>query len=95
MPYKKVVLTRKNILRRDEFKCAYCGRSDIPLTIDHIVPKAKGGVDSWENLIAACTICNNKKGNRSPHEARMKLLIKPFTPNHILFIKNSVRKLDE
>ncbi|MCK9210090.1 MAG: HNH endonuclease [Ignavibacteriaceae bacterium] len=95
VPYKKVVLTRKNILRRDEFKCAYCGRSDIPLTIDHIIPKAKGGIDSWENLVAACTICNNKKGDRSPHDAHMKLQIKPFTPNHILFIKNSVRKLDE
>lgn len=95
VPYKKVVLTRKNILRRDSYKCAYCGRSDIPLTIDHIVPKAKGGQDTWENLISACTICNNKKGDRSPGEARMDLLYKPFKPSHIMFIRNVVGKLDD
>ncbi len=95
VPYKKVVLTRKNILRRDGFKCAYCGRSDLPLTIDHIVPRAKGGNDSWENLICACTICNNRKGDRTPWEARMDMLYKPFKPSHIMFIKNVVGKLDE
>jgi len=95
VPYKKVVLTRKNILRRDSYKCAYCGRSDLPLTIDHIVPKAKGGIETWENLISACTICNNKKGDRTPHEARMNLLYKPFKPSHIMFIRNVVGKLDE
>jgi 5-methylcytosine-specific restriction endonuclease McrA len=95
VPYKKVVLTRKNILRRDNFKCAYCGRSDLPLTIDHILPKAKGGTDSWENLICACTVCNNKKGDRTPVEARMELLYRPFRPSHIMFIKNVVGKLDE
>jgi len=95
VPYKKVVLTRKNILRRDGFKCAYCGRSDLPLTIDHIIPKAKGGTDSWENLISACTRCNNLKGDRTPVEARMDLLYKPFKPSHIMFIRNVVGKLDE
>jgi len=95
VPYKKVVLTRKNILRRDGYKCVYCGRSDLPLTIDHIVPRAKGGSDSWENLISACTLCNNKKGDRTPHEARMDMLYKPFKPSHIMFIKNVVGKLDD
>jgi 5-methylcytosine-specific restriction endonuclease McrA len=95
VPYKKVVLTRKNILRRDSYKCAYCGRSDIPLTIDHIIPKAKGGTDSWENLICACTICNNKKGDRTPRESGMELKYKPFKPSHIMFIKNVVGKLDD
>ncbi len=95
VPYKKVVLTRKNILRRDAFKCAYCGRSDIPLTIDHIIPKSKGGTDSWENLVCACTICNNRKGDRTPFEAKMKLLTRPFKPSHIMFIKNVVGKVDE
>jgi len=95
VPYKKVVLTRKNILRRDNYKCAYCGRSDLPLTIDHIVPKAKGGTDSWENLICACTLCNNKKGDRTPVQARMEMLYRPFKPSHIMFIKNVVGKLDE
>jgi 5-methylcytosine-specific restriction endonuclease McrA len=95
VPYKRVVLTRKNILRRDSYKCAYCGRSDLPLTIDHILPKAKGGTDSWENLICACTLCNNRKGDRTPVEARMELLYRPFKPSHIMFIKNVVGKLDE
>lgn len=95
VPYKKVVLTRKNILRRDSYKCVYCGRSDIPLTVDHIVPKARGGTDSWENLVTACTICNNKKGDRTPEEARMDLLSKPFKPSHIMFIKNVVGRLDD
>ncbi len=95
LPYKKVVLTRKNILRRDAYKCGYCGRSDLPLTIDHIIPKAKGGSDSWENLIAACTVCNNRKGDRTPEEANMRLLSKAFKPSHIMFIKNVVGKLDE
>jgi len=95
VPYKKVVLTRKNILRRDVYKCAYCGRSDLPLTIDHVVPKSKGGTDTWENLVCACTICNNKKSDRSPEEAKMVLLNKPFKPSHIMFIKNVVGKLNE
>ncbi len=95
VPYKKVILTRKNILRRDGYKCAYCGRSDIPLTVDHIIPKARGGDDSWENMICACTRCNNVKGDRTPDEANMKLLFKPFKPSHIMFIKNVVGRLDE
>ncbi len=95
VPYKRVVLTRKNILRRDAYKCGYCGRGDLPLTIDHIVPKARGGSDSWENLICACTSCNNKKGDRTPNEANMNLLCKPFKPSHIMFIKTVVGKLDE
>jgi 5-methylcytosine-specific restriction endonuclease McrA len=95
LPYKKVILTRKNILRRDSFKCSYCGRSDIPLTVDHVFPKARGGDDTWENLITACTVCNNRKGDRTPEEANMKLLSRPFKPSHILFIKNVVSRLDE
>lgn len=95
VPYKKVVLTRRNILRRDIYKCGYCGRSDIALTMDHVFPKARGGDDSWENLITACTVCNNRKGDRTPEEANMKLFIKPFKPSHIIFIKNIVGRLDE
>jgi 5-methylcytosine-specific restriction endonuclease McrA len=95
VPYKKVVLTRKNILRRDLYKCSYCGRGDLPLTIDHVIPRARGGVDSWENLVCACTICNNKKGDRTPEEANMSLANRPFKPSHIMFIKNVVGKLDE
>lgn len=95
VPYKKVVLSRKNIFRRDFYKCAYCGRGDLVLTIDHILPKAKGGSDSWENLVCACTACNNKKGDRTPMEADMGLIFKPYKPSHILYIKNTVSKIDD
>jgi len=95
VPYKKVILSRKNILRRDSFKCVYCGRSDLPLTIDHVLPKAKGGEDIWENLVTACVVCNNSKGDRTLEEADMKLKFKPYRPHYILFISNSVSKVDD
>jgi 5-methylcytosine-specific restriction endonuclease McrA len=95
VPYKKIILTKKNILKRDNHKCMYCGRSDLPLTIDHIIPKSKGGDDSWENLVAACMPCNNKKGDRTPDEADMKLRAKPYAPNHIIFIKHNAGRLEE
>jgi len=95
VPYKKLILTRRNILRRDNHKCVYCGRGDLPLTIDHIHPKSKGGDDSWENLVAACMPCNNKKGGRTPEEADMKLRAKPYAPNHIHFMTNNSGRIDE
>lgn len=94
VPYKKILLNRKNIFKRDNHKCAYCGRGDLPLTVDHIIPKARGGADVWENLVAACLKCNNKKGNRTPEEAEMELRIKPYHPNHIMYIKNVVGRVD-
>lgn len=95
VPYKKVILTRKNILKRDNFKCGYCGRSDLPLTVDHIIPRARGGEDVWDNLITACVSCNNRKGDRTPDEANLVLRHKPFKPHYILFISSSVNKIDE
>ncbi len=95
VPYKKIILTRRNILKRDGHKCAYCGRADLPLTIDHIMPRSKGGDDSWENLVAACLPCNNKKSDRTLEEADMSLKVRPYTPNHILFIKSTVGRLED
>ena len=95
VPYKNINLTRKNILRRDNHKCAYCGRGDLTFTIDHVVPKSKSGKDTWDNLVTACLPCNNKKGNRTPDEANMQLKIKPHKPNYIMFILNSVSRIDE
>lgn len=63
--------------------------------MDHIIPRARGGKDDWENLVCACIGCNNKKGDRTPSEAGLKLLIRPYTPNQVLFIKKSVDKIDE
>ena len=95
VPHKKIILSRKNILRRDGHKCQYCGISHSTLTIDHVIPKSQGGEDTWENLVTACINCNNKKDDRSPEEANMKLLKKPIKPNHITFIKHSMNKIDE
>jgi len=95
VPYKKIILSRKNILRRDGHRCQYCGRGDVPLTVDHIVPKARGGEDAWENLVCACVQCNNKKGDRTPEEAIMNLLRKPMRPNHVTFLHHFVGHVDE
>jgi 5-methylcytosine-specific restriction endonuclease McrA len=95
VPYNNINLTRKNILRRDNHKCAYCGRGDLAFTMDHVIPKAKGGKDSWENLVTACLPCNNKKGSKTLEEANMQLKIKPFKPNYIMFILNSVSRIDD
>lgn len=95
LPYKKIVLNRRNILKRDKHKCAYCGRSDRPLTVDHIVPRSRGGTDSWENLITACLNCNNRKGDRTPRESEMNMLFEPYRPNYILFIKNMMGRISD
>ena len=95
VPYKKIVLSRKNILRRDSYKCQYCNRSDLALTLDHIIPRSKGGDDSWENLVAACVKCNNKKGDRTPEDAGLLLRKKPTKPSHITYMKHFAGRVDE
>ncbi len=95
VPFKKIILSRKNILRRDGHRCQFCGRADVPLTVDHVIPISRGGEDSWENLVCACVGCNNRKGDRTPDEARMPLRRKPMRPNHVTFIRHFVGTLDE
>jgi 5-methylcytosine-specific restriction endonuclease McrA len=67
----------------------------VPLTVDHVIPRSRGGEDTWENLVCACIKCNNKKGDRTPEEAGMKLLRKPMKPNPILFIRHFVGEIDK
>ena len=71
-----VRLTRKNILIRDKFRCKYCGKEGTTstLTLDHVLPRSKGGKFSWQNIVSACLDCNAKKGDRTPEEAGMKLI---------------------
>lgn len=95
IPRKRVVLSRKNIIKRDSGRCQYCGASQKPLTVDHVLPKNRGGEESWENLVCACVWCNNRKGNRMPEEARMPLLRKPQRPNYIFFMQHFVGVVDE
>ncbi|MCF7805417.1 MAG: HNH endonuclease [Candidatus Marinimicrobia bacterium] len=86
----EVVLSRKNIMRRDEFKCQYCGKHDSQLTIDHVTPKRHGGKDTWENLVTACIRCNNTKGDNTPEQANMPLLKQPKKPHYIQFLKQHI-----
>lgn len=82
----RVQLSKQNILRRDRGICQYCGKMDIDMTIDHILPRSHGGDETWENLVCACSDCNNKKGDRTPQEACMNLLKQPKKPNFISFL---------
>jgi 5-methylcytosine-specific restriction endonuclease McrA len=84
LPYKKVAANRKNIFSRDKYTCQYCGIElcDKTATIDHIVPRCKGGGSSWTNMVAACKQCNLFKGNRTPKEAKMSLKTKPKEPSY-------------
>jgi len=78
----RVAFTRANIFRRDGHRCQYCGRdfASQDLTFDHVIPAARGGPRSWENIVTACVPCNRRKGARTPEEAGMALLRRPGRP---------------
>jgi 5-methylcytosine-specific restriction endonuclease McrA len=80
-PRPRVKLTKREIFRRDNYTCQYCGRRMSHLTIDHIMPRHRGGRHSWQNLVSACPACNRRKGGRTPAEAGMALLSQPGEPN--------------
>ncbi len=80
-PRPRVRLTRKEVFARDQQRCQYCGRDGIELTLDHVMPRHRGGPHEWENLVAACRACNHRKGGRTPNEAHMKLLRQPVRPS--------------
>jgi 5-methylcytosine-specific restriction endonuclease McrA len=84
---QRVNFSRKNVFIRDDFTCQYCGLdvSEASLTYDHIIPKSvwnrkHGSPTTWTNIVTACVKCNNKKGNRTPEQAKMKLLNHPYIP---------------
>ncbi len=79
-PLPHVRLTRREVLRRDGYTCQYCGQAGGHLTLDHVVPRHRGGNHSWENLVTACVRCNHRKGGRTLEEAGMRLLRKPVPP---------------
>jgi 5-methylcytosine-specific restriction endonuclease McrA len=91
IPYRIQVLTRRNILTRDSNSCQYCGNQfpAMELTLDHVIPRSKGGLSTWENLVAACSTCNRRKADKSCEEAGMPLLRRPrpvtlHTARHVL-----------
>ncbi|KQQ94176.1 HNH endonuclease [Leifsonia sp. YIM 134122] len=79
IPYARdVPVSRRGVLRRDNHRCGYCGKSAA--TIDHVLPRSRGGRDSWENLVACCVRCNNVKADRTPNEMGWHLRITPTMP---------------
>lgn len=74
-------VNRREVLRRDKHTCQYCG-STKKLTIDHVIPRSRGGKHTWDNVVTACEACNSRKGNRTPQEAGMTLRMKPKSPAH-------------
>lgn len=89
----RVPFSKRNILYRDEFTCQYCGQKRPKLTVDHIIPKSRGGRSSFENCVASCKPCNNKKENRTPSEAKMPLLRKPVQPTIMEFLHLRMKTL--
>lgn len=88
LPYRRLNLSKQNVYRRDGFKCVYCG-SGANLTLDHVLPRSRGGDNSWENLVTCCRKCNAKKDDRTPEEARMRMRHKPFVPtfSHLIEVE--------
>lgn len=83
-PRQTLRFNRRNLLARDNHRCQYCGRN-FPLSqlsLDHVIPRSRGGETSWENVVCSCVTCNTRKGGRTPKEARMRLITKPAKPNH-------------
>jgi len=79
-PRPRVKMTRREVFRRDNYTCQYCGRRGIDLTLDHVLPRHLGGTHIWTNVVAACPGCNHRKGGRRLEEAQMNLLRRPQEP---------------
>ena len=99
IPYQTRALSRKNLLLRDRYTCQFCGRT-LPaheLTLDHVIPRSRGGRTDWDNLVACCHKCNNLKGDRLPEEAGLKLLRppRPFTLHTSRQIMRMMGRSDE
>ncbi|NJN27463.1 MAG: HNH endonuclease [Cyclobacteriaceae bacterium] len=87
VPFKGVVLSRENVFKRDGFTCQYCGTNQ-DLTLDHLIPKAKGGETKWNNLVTACKKCNSRKGDFNLEEIGMQLAFRPYRPSYIMYLKD-------
>jgi len=99
IPYQTRALSRKNLLLRDRYTCQFCGGA-FPaheLTLDHVIPRSRGGHTDWDNLVACCHKCNNLKGDRLPEEAGLKLLRppRPFTLHTSRQIMRMMGRSDE
>jgi 5-methylcytosine-specific restriction endonuclease McrA len=88
LPRRDVKLTRENVYLRDKSTCQYCKKKHkrADLNLDHVVPVSQGGKTTWDNIVCSCLKCNNKKGGRTPLQAKMKLVNKPVRPKHSIFM---------
>jgi len=80
-------ISRRALFARDGWRCVYCGTASGRLTLDHVVPRSRGGDSVWENVVTSCAPCNLRKGNRLPHEVQMELSAQPRPPAPVLFIR--------
>lgn len=87
---RKIPVSRRGVLRRDGYKCGYCLKSAN--TIDHVLPKSRGGKDTWENLVACCLRCNNNKGDKTPAEMGWELKITPKMPTGVIWTVRGAEK---
>jgi 5-methylcytosine-specific restriction endonuclease McrA len=81
-PRRQRKLTKLEVFNRDQYVCQYCGKESKELTLDHVIPRRRGGEHSWQNVVSACVPCNRRKAGRTPTEARMPLLRQPRAPGN-------------
>ena len=86
-------ISRRALFARDGWRCVYCGTSSGRLTLDHVLPRSRGGESVWENVVTSCAPCNLRKGNRLPEEVSMKLSRPPRPPAPVLFIRLATPKI--
>ena len=88
-------ITRRAIFARDRWTCQYCGSGHSNLTVDHVIPRSRGGASSWDNIVTCCAPCNRRKGDRLPKEARMHPRSKPAPPSSTIFVHVAVPMVPE
>ena len=88
-------ITRKAVLARDSWTCQYCGSERLGLTVDHVIPRSRGGESVWENIVASCAPCNRRKGNRLPREIQMHPRKAPKAPGPNVFIRVAAPRIPE
>lgn len=93
LPRQRVKFNRRNLFARDENRCQYCGRRfrTSELSLDHVIPRSRGGQAAWTNLVCACTACNKRKGGRTPKEAGIKLIREPRQPRRSPIVRMKLR----
>ena len=93
VPRERVKFNRRNLFARDESRCQYCGRRfpTSELSLDHVIPRSRGGATNWRNVVCSCAGCNKRKGGRTPEEAHMRLIQRPLRPKRCPVIRMKLR----